>query len=290
MRRGLGNHVHEGAQKGPHMPTPRPAPTFHPAPDLDTALYDTNTGFGLYGTKAWGAQYGQGSRPPQKIDHVRPLCMNFFKNGVCNRRGPHNQGCLFRHDETQASGKINTVKPEAAAEVRRFREDAMGLTPEPLKILTQEEIARQVTEWCEAKRAQMEEIQNAAPPAPLPQGWGEAQAPNGQTYFYNLVTKATQWTRPSACAEGWSANAAGPSACEAGQSANSVGPSVNAVGLSPSLTEASQLPAPWKEAKAPDGRSYYFVPGANHTTWVRPTKDTPLPSEVGKGGGGAMIS
>ena len=27
---------------------------------------------------------------------VRPLCMDFFKNGFCNRRGPHNQACSSR--------------------------------------------------------------------------------------------------------------------------------------------------------------------------------------------------
>ena len=40
------------------------------------------------------------------MDKVRPLCMDFFKQGFCNRRGPHNQGCLFRHDEIEGKGKI----------------------------------------------------------------------------------------------------------------------------------------------------------------------------------------
>ena len=32
--------------------------------------------------------------------------MDFFKSGFCNRKGPHNQGCLFRHDEIEGKGKI----------------------------------------------------------------------------------------------------------------------------------------------------------------------------------------
>ena len=32
--------------------------------------------------------------------------MDFFRQVVCNRRGPHNQGCLFRHDEIEGKGKV----------------------------------------------------------------------------------------------------------------------------------------------------------------------------------------
>ena len=63
------------------------------------------TGFGLYGTHVFGTRYGMIGNLP-KIENVRPLCMDFFKQGFCNRRGPHNQGCLFRHDEIEGKGKI----------------------------------------------------------------------------------------------------------------------------------------------------------------------------------------
>ena len=59
-------------------------------PELDVKIYDPNTGFGLYGTPAFGTRFGQ-TAPLTKIEHVRPLCMDFFKQGFCNRRGPHNQ-------------------------------------------------------------------------------------------------------------------------------------------------------------------------------------------------------
>ena len=32
------------------------------------------------------------------------------------------------------------------------------------------------------------------------------------------------------------------------------------------------LPAGWKQAKAPDGRTYYYLPGGKGTQWVRPTE------------------
>ena len=38
------------------------------------------------------------------------------------------------------------------------------------------------------------------------------------------------------------------------------------------------LPAGWKQAKAPDGRTYYYLPGGKGTQWVRPTEpDAPAP-------------
>ena len=86
------------------LPGPRPAGQFEISDEdrnaMDLNLYDPNTGFGLFGTSAFGTRWGQ-TGPMVKCDNVRPLCMDFFKNGVCNRRGPHNQGCLFRHDEIE---------------------------------------------------------------------------------------------------------------------------------------------------------------------------------------------
>ena len=32
------------------------------------------------------------------------------------------------------------------------------------------------------------------------------------------------------------------------------------------------LPAGWREAKHPDGRTYYFATGTTHTQWTRPTE------------------
>ena len=35
------------------------------------------------------------------------------------------------------------------------------------------------------------------------------------------------------------------------------------------------LPAGWKQAKAPDGRTYYYQAGGKNTQWVRPTEPNP---------------
>ena len=87
------------------LPTPKAAGSFVAPPDLDLTLYDPNTGFGLFGTSVFGTRFGMIGNLP-RIENVRPLCMDFFKQGFCNRRGPHNQGCLFRHDEVEGKGKI----------------------------------------------------------------------------------------------------------------------------------------------------------------------------------------
>ena len=53
--------------------------------------------------------------------------MDFFKNGFCNRRGPHNQGCLFRHDEIEGQpGKIEAAVKDVGREVEVFKAEAMG--------------------------------------------------------------------------------------------------------------------------------------------------------------------
>jgi hypothetical protein len=51
------------------LPTPRAAGVFTAPTDLDTNLYDPNTGFGLFGTTAFGTRYGQ-MTPLAKVDNV----------------------------------------------------------------------------------------------------------------------------------------------------------------------------------------------------------------------------
>ena len=106
------------------LPTPKAAGAFVAPDHLDHQLYDPNTGFGLFGTDFFGTRYGMIGNLP-KIENVRPLCMDFFKQGFCNRRGPHNQGCLFRHDEIEGQGKLETNdKKEVGREVEVFKAEA----------------------------------------------------------------------------------------------------------------------------------------------------------------------
>ena len=62
-----------------------------------------------YYDKAYDRVTPKTEKPLAKVENVRPLCMDFFKQGFCNRRGPHNQGCLFRHDEIEGKGKIEEI-------------------------------------------------------------------------------------------------------------------------------------------------------------------------------------
>ncbi|EOD26785.1 hypothetical protein EMIHUDRAFT_236456 [Emiliania huxleyi CCMP1516] len=177
------------------LPTPRAAGSFVAPDGLDVKLFDPTTGrFGLFGTPVWGTRYGS-TQPLQKIENVRPLCMDFFKSGFCNRKGPHNQGCLFRHDEIEGKGKIEAPPGADAA-------------PRPL-----------------------------APTDGPGAACREAKAPDGRTYYYHAATKETKWTRPTA-----------------------------APGAAP-----TPLPEGWKEAKAPDGRTYYYHAATKETKWTRPT-------------------
>ena len=124
--------------------------------------------------------------------------MDFFKNGFCNRRGPHNQGCLFRHDEIEGQGKIETARPEAGREVTVFKAEAMGWNAQAVVKVAYSDMAKAAKEWAKNKEATAQPAatpvavalppgpaasQPAAAPAaapPLPAGWKEAKAPDGR--------------------------------------------------------------------------------------------------------------
>lgn len=301
------------------LPTPKAAGAFVAPDDLDLNLWDPNTGFGLFGTPTFGTRYGMIGNLP-KIENVRPLCMDFFKQGFCNRRGPHNQGCLFRHDEIEGKGKIPdagmvvrvtetvvqlfTVEAQgrvgimsgkeaksdvaaAAVEYAKRREEELQAEERRAKELAERKAAQ------EAAAAEAEEANKAAAAeaaaagastsstaaftasgeapggaeAPLPAGWKATKAADGRTYYYHSATKKTQWTRPKP--------EEGPGADDAGAP----------VAAAPAASVAP-LPAGWKEAKAPDGRTYYYAPGEK-TRWTRPTAPAGAPSAAAAPGASA---
>ena len=248
------------------LPGPRPAGQFEISDEdrnaMDLNLYDPNTGFGLFGTSAFGTRWGQ-TGPMVKCDNVRPLCMDFFKNGVCNRRGPHNQGCLFRHDEIEGQGKVeidDPHRPEAWV-VENFANEAKGLYVFQSHRLAYSDVQKEAKEYAKQKEKELIEEEEAkkqraeaekaaaaailAAPKPLPAGWKETKAPDGRTYFYHAETKKTSWTRPTA--DGAAGSAEGGA--------------------------AASLPAGWKETKAPDGRTYYYHAETKKTSWKLPTAD-----------------
>jgi len=218
----------------------------------------TSSGFGLFGTPAWGFRYGS-NMPLPKVENVRPLCMDFYKQGFCNRRGPHNQGCLFRHDEIEGKGKIEQPAKAIPPEVMLFGMEAQGVLHKA-GTNTLSEVTKAAKQWAESRKTEIEAEEKVAADmqaameqasagagqdatqtpvgarAPLPAGWKEAKAPDGRVYYYNSVTKATMWTRPT-----------------------------GELGKAP-----PPLPPGWKEAHAPDGRTYFYHAETKATSWKRP--------------------
>ena len=290
------------------LPTPKAAGTFQAPPDLDLNLWDPNTGFGLFGTSTFGTRYGMIGNLP-KIENVRPLCMDFFKQGFCNRRGPHNQGCLFRHDEIEGKGKIDdsgmvvrvtktavdlfTVEAQGHVGITSGKEGSSDVAEaaaawakkREADLVAQEQREKDMEKRKEEMEKRKEEMEaaaaanptgaadaaaaeggeggdaaGAAAETPLPAGWKATKAADGRTYYYHGATKKTQWTRPKPD------DAPAADAPAAGAPAEGAAPAAAAEAAGP-------LPAGWKEAKAPDGRTYYHAAGEK-TRWSRPTAPT----------------
>ncbi|KAG9788785.1 hypothetical protein KCU88_g1642, partial [Aureobasidium melanogenum] len=74
---------------------------------------------------------------------------------------------------------------------------------------------------------------------PTPGQWQEARAPDGRTYYYNTVTKATQWTKPTEL-------------------------------MTP--LEKALAAQPWKEYTTQDGRKYYANSETKQTVWDMPAQ------------------
>ncbi|KOO33575.1 hypothetical protein Ctob_008647 [Chrysochromulina tobinii] len=240
------------AEKGvtPGLPTPRAASHFEAPANLDLNLYDPNTGFGLFGTHVFGTRYGTIGAIP-KIENVRPLCMDFFKQGVCNRRGPHNQGCLFRHDEIDGRGKIvdeSMVMKVDQLQVDLFVSESSG------GVGVWGKYARDDLADAAAAYAKQRELQLQAEAAGAKRR-EEEDAHAAEVAKAVLAAAATAGAR----ADGAPAHAAAGAAS----------------------TEAP-LPEGWKATKAPDGRVYYFHAATKKTTWTRPVADPadapPLPA------------
>ncbi|RFU79963.1 hypothetical protein TARUN_2255 [Trichoderma arundinaceum] len=77
-----------------------------------------------------------------------------------------------------------------------------------------------------------------APPFPQPaSAWQEHKTPEGRAYYYNNVTKVTQWTKPEEMM---------------------------------SLAERSLQSQPWKEYTAEGGRKYWFNTETQQSSWEMP--------------------
>ena len=93
---------------------------------------------------------------------------------------------------------------------------------------------------------------------PLPEGWRQGMAPNGSEwipYYYNTSTGKTQWERPYE-----QAVAAGPSNVNRDKGAT-------ALRLKKPAPERTE----WRQARAPNGLTYYYNSITNATQWEPPT-------------------
>ena len=112
-----------------------------------------------------------------------------------------------------------------------------------------------------------------ADPAALPAPWKESTAPDGRSYYYNTVTRETQWTRPVAEVP---SVAPAPTPAPAPVAAPAPAPApAPAVG---------PLPAPWKESVAPSGKTYYYNTVTRETQWSRPAAPAAAPPATPAGG------
>ena len=93
---------------------------------------------------------------------------------------------------------------------------------------------------------------------PLPEGWRQGMAPNGSEwipYYYKTSTGKTQWERPYE-----QAVAAGPSNVNRDKGAT-------ALRLKKPAPERTE----WRQARAPNGLTYYYNSITNATQWEPPT-------------------
>ena len=283
-----------GAAPPVGLPTPRPAAPFELANEVDKNLYDPSTGFGLFGTAVFGTRYGMIGAVP-KIENVRPLCMDFFKQGFCNRRGPHNQGCLFRHDEVEGKGKIvdeQLVSRVTDAQVELYVAEAHGRVgvwgkyaradlEEAAKEYAQKREAELLSEDERAKEAKVAE-ERAAALAKEEEEAAKARAAAAPPAAAHDSTCACSGGGAAAGGEaplpaGWKATRAADGRTYYYHSATKKTQWTRPQGdpAAAAAAVAAPLPVGWKEAKAPDGRTYYFIPGQGKTQWVRPTEAAP---------------
>ena len=233
------------------LPTPKAAGGFMAPADLDHNLYDPNTGFGLYGTHVFGTRYGMIGNLP-KIENVRPLCMDFFKQGFCNRRGPHNQGCLFRHDEIEGKGKIDDsgmVKRVTDQQVQLFTMEAQARCSSLFPKLAKSDVEDDAKAYAKMKEAELIAAEEAEKlRLERKAQYEEAQA-KAQAEAEEMAKRAAEMAAANPVPD--------PAAAKTGDAENGDG------GEEP-------LPEGWRATKAPDGRFYYYHKATKKTQWTRP--------------------
>jgi hypothetical protein len=105
---------------------------------------------------------------------------------------------------------------------------------------------------------------------PLPEGWRQGMAPNGSQwipYFYNTSTGTTQWERPYEPAVITAPAVITVPAVAAEPSNNNSDKGATAK----PFKEPAPLRTEWRQARAPNGLTYYYNAITNATQWEPPT-------------------
>lgn len=87
-----------------------------------------------------------------------------------------------------------------------------------------------------------------------PELWKEAKNPEGRTYYYNTITKATQWTKPVELM----------SAAEVRISPGNCGC------VFTDYAQQALSKQPWTEYKTPAGRAYWYNKETKQSSWEIP--------------------
>lgn len=104
-----------------------------------------------------------------------------------------------------------------------------------------------------------------APFAPPPPGsaWQEHRTPDGRSYYYNSLTKVTQWTKPEELMSP-------AEVCRSALRPRRVRVCVCVCVDADSLLQRALANQPWKEYTAEGGRKYWYNTETKQSTWEMP--------------------
>lgn len=89
---------------------------------------------------------------------------------------------------------------------------------------------------------------------PGPPGlWNEAKNAEGRVYYYNTITKATQWTKPLEL-----------------MTPAEVSMTLYTIMLTANEVQRALANQPWQEFKTPEGRPYWYNKETKQSSWQMP--------------------
>jgi hypothetical protein len=154
---------------------------------------------------------------------------------------------------------------EQAAATQPATVDAVGNTDELVQ-RAEAPVQRRWQQWTQQVAASNALVKQL----PLPEGWRQGMAPNGSQwipYYYNTSTGTTQWERPYEPAVITAQAVITVPAVAAEPSNNNSDKGATAK----PFKEPAPLRTEWRQARAPNGLTYYYNAITNATQWEPPT-------------------